>query len=262
MVRAITDRVLVMQKGRIVEEGPTSQVLDAPQHAYARTLVESALHLDKAAGGEESRATGANRRELSTFLASSGVNSQYQPANSTGPAEMGVPDRKPEFDDRGRKAAGMPHLPSVWDGPMIAPKVEAVVDAVPVEPATSVELASEVKALALGESAEDLALEEQIARAEEVVIVPPPVPPEQQEPSSDLAPAGEAVLIDAANMAYFKAAGADIQKRINAALRAYIRAVSPENSDELGRYGRVDSGEGPEALQTPALPSARVRPRR
>ncbi len=47
VVRAITDRVLVMQKGRIVEEGATSQVLDAPQHAYARALVESALHLDR-----------------------------------------------------------------------------------------------------------------------------------------------------------------------------------------------------------------------
>jgi len=47
VIRAITDRVLVMQKGRIVEEGATSQVLDAPKHAYSRALVASALHLDK-----------------------------------------------------------------------------------------------------------------------------------------------------------------------------------------------------------------------
>ena len=47
VVRAITDRVLVMQKGRIVEEGATSQVLDAPKHAYSRALIASALHLDK-----------------------------------------------------------------------------------------------------------------------------------------------------------------------------------------------------------------------
>ncbi len=125
----------------------------------------------------------------------------------------------------------MPHLPSVWDGPMIAPKVEAELEAEPGAASSSPEFASEVKALALGESVEELALEEQIARAEEVAIVPPPVRREQNDPWSEIAPAGEAVLIEAANLAYFKAAGADFQKRINAALRAYIRAVSPENSD-------------------------------
>jgi uncharacterized protein (DUF4415 family) len=169
---------------------------------------------------------------LSTFLASSGVNRQYSPASFTGPAEMGVPDHKPEFGDPARKAAGMPHLPSVWDGPMIAPKIEAVPEAVSPEATMSTEFASEVNALAQGESREELALEEQIARAEEVAIAPPPVRQEQNEPRFEIAPAGEAVLIDAANMAYFRAAGDDIQKRINAALRAYIRAVSPERSDD------------------------------
>jgi peptide/nickel transport system ATP-binding protein len=39
VVRAITDRVLVMQAGRIVEEGAAAAVLDAPRHAYTRQLV-------------------------------------------------------------------------------------------------------------------------------------------------------------------------------------------------------------------------------
>jgi peptide/nickel transport system ATP-binding protein len=39
VVRALTDRLLVMQDGRIVEEGPTLQVLSQPQHPYTASLL-------------------------------------------------------------------------------------------------------------------------------------------------------------------------------------------------------------------------------
>ncbi len=42
VVRSITDRVLVMRAGRIVEQGVTTEVFDTPAHAYTRALVAAA----------------------------------------------------------------------------------------------------------------------------------------------------------------------------------------------------------------------------
>jgi len=44
VVAEIADRVAVMQHGRIVETGAASDVLNAPQHAYTRTLIAAVPH--------------------------------------------------------------------------------------------------------------------------------------------------------------------------------------------------------------------------
>jgi peptide/nickel transport system ATP-binding protein len=45
VIRALADRVYVMQKGRIVEEGPTETVFASPRHAYTQALMAAAPKL-------------------------------------------------------------------------------------------------------------------------------------------------------------------------------------------------------------------------
>ena len=43
LVQAFCDRMIVMQKGKIVEEGTTDQVIRHPKHAYTKMLMDSVL---------------------------------------------------------------------------------------------------------------------------------------------------------------------------------------------------------------------------
>ncbi len=45
VVREVTDRVLVMQSGKVIEEGPTARVLSDPRHPYTRALIAAAPRL-------------------------------------------------------------------------------------------------------------------------------------------------------------------------------------------------------------------------
>ena len=49
VVSRLAETVAVMYLGNIVEQGPTSQIFDRPQHPYSRVLVDSALRLSAGA---------------------------------------------------------------------------------------------------------------------------------------------------------------------------------------------------------------------
>ena len=46
VVRAITDRVLVMRAGKIVEAGPTEEVFSTPRHPYTKALIDASPDLE------------------------------------------------------------------------------------------------------------------------------------------------------------------------------------------------------------------------
>ena len=55
VVAEIADRVAVMQRGRIVEQGRSREVLDAPQHPYTQALIAAVPHGAPARPGRERR---------------------------------------------------------------------------------------------------------------------------------------------------------------------------------------------------------------
>ncbi len=55
VVRSITDRVLVMRAGKIVEEGPTDEIFARPRHPYTASLIAATPILERALAERESR---------------------------------------------------------------------------------------------------------------------------------------------------------------------------------------------------------------
>jgi len=64
LVRLLSDRVLVMYLGRIVESGPVEEVFDRPRHPYTRALVSAVPVLDPGARRPRIRLRGEPRSPI------------------------------------------------------------------------------------------------------------------------------------------------------------------------------------------------------
>jgi oligopeptide/dipeptide ABC transporter ATP-binding protein len=64
VVRMVTERVLVMYLGKIVETGPSDAIFDRPVHPYTRALVSAVPVLDAADRRERIRLTGEPRSPI------------------------------------------------------------------------------------------------------------------------------------------------------------------------------------------------------
>jgi len=51
VIRVVTDEILVMRDGRVVEQGPTERIFEQPEQAYTRALVAAAFDLEPVEGG-------------------------------------------------------------------------------------------------------------------------------------------------------------------------------------------------------------------
>jgi len=46
VIRAVSDEILVMRDGRVVEQGPTERIFEHPEQAYTRALMAAAFDLE------------------------------------------------------------------------------------------------------------------------------------------------------------------------------------------------------------------------
>ena len=46
VVRALADEVIVLQNGKVMEQGPAEQIFTRPTHAYTKALMAAAFNLE------------------------------------------------------------------------------------------------------------------------------------------------------------------------------------------------------------------------
>ena len=51
VIRVVSDEILVMRDGRVVEQGPTERIFEQPEQAYTRAIMTAAFDFEPVEGG-------------------------------------------------------------------------------------------------------------------------------------------------------------------------------------------------------------------
>ena len=89
VVADLADRIVVMEKGRIVEQGDAEQIFSRPEHPYTRQLLASVPHLGE--GGEGAEAVDMVDT-LKRSIGGAGAATASDRTGGSGPEERGIGD--------------------------------------------------------------------------------------------------------------------------------------------------------------------------
>ncbi|WP_314172245.1 ABC transporter ATP-binding protein [Streptomyces winkii] len=124
LVSSLADRILVMHGGRVIEKGPTAQIVETPSHPYTKALLASTPELlgprvERFAGVDERifdamRAENSGGPEYAEAVAELLVADEAAPEGAVPLVPAAGPERS---DDAVPRAPVPPALASVPDGP-------------------------------------------------------------------------------------------------------------------------------------------------
>jgi peptide/nickel transport system ATP-binding protein len=100
VVAGFTDRIAVMYAGRVVEQGPTENILDTPRHPYTRGLLASVPRIDQPREGRLAAIPGA---PLDLFRTLAGCSFEPRCAHALDHCRQAAPPLEP--DPSGRAVA-------------------------------------------------------------------------------------------------------------------------------------------------------------
>lgn len=103
VVADLSDRVAVMRRGRIVEQGPAEKIFSSPEHPYTQELLAAVPHLGQREGGQV--IVDERLAELSDAATASGITvadrpTGAPPTSATPPTSVTAPAAETDGDER------------------------------------------------------------------------------------------------------------------------------------------------------------------